>query len=435
MTTLAEVFGITSAVPTHTYVDRQGLDGRFSYLLGVDRHIVIYGASKQGKTSLRRKQLPEEQSLVIPCKPDFRVDDIYREARRQLGLGDVSQEKTKTAIGGSLGVEASGEAGVPLLAKAKATGKLSGTINNESERTTSPVPDGLSVVALAGEIRRASKRIILEDFHYLPEEERRRLAFDLKAFWDHSVFFIIVGVWAEQNLLTVYNNDLSGRVEEIDVQWTERDLETVIEKGEAALDFNFSNSIKSKMIADANGSVGLLQRIAEQICINAAIFHVRPLVRLVDNENYIDSYRMTICSGQENRYHTFIELVSKGFKDPERTKLKMYHHLVRICFTAQERELLTGLDRQLILSRIQIIEPNANMNVLSAALSRFNRLQVERGISPPVLSYNGIARTVSLVDREFLFFRRNTKRRWPWDESDYEAELERMTQPDDEIPF
>ena len=430
MPILAEVFGITSAVPTYTYVDRQGLDGRFRYLLTVDRHIVIYGASKQGKTSLRRKQLPEEQSLVIPCKPDFRVDDIYKEARRQLGLADVSQEKTKTVVGGKIGLDVSGEAGIPLLAKGKIQGQVDGTVAREAETTTSPVPDGLSVVALAGEIRSAGKRIILEDFHYLPEEERRRLAFDLKAFWDHGVFFIIVGVWAEQNLLTVYNNDLSGRVEEIDVQWSEEDLKTVIERGESALEFSFGETIKSSMIADANGSVGLLQRIAEQICINASIFNSRPIVRVVDNESYVDSYRMKICSGQENRYHTFIELVSKGFKDPERTKLKMYHHLVRVCFTAQEKELLSGLDRQLVLSRIQAIEPNANMNVLSAALSRFNRLQVERGISPPVLSYNGIARTVSLVDREFLFFRRNTKRRWPWDEPDYETELERMTQPD-----
>jgi len=63
------------------------------------------------------------------------------------------------------------------------------------------------------------------------------------------------------------------------------------------------------------------------------------------------------------------------------------------------------------------------MSVLSAALSRLNRLQSERKISPPILSYNNVARTVSLVDRELLFFRRHTKRKWPWQMPGYLEEV------------
>jgi len=40
-----------------------------------------------------------------------------------------------------------------------------------------------------------------------------------------------------------------------------------------------------------------------------------------------------------------------------------------------------------------------------------------------VLAYNNVAKTVSLVDREFLFFRKHTKRLWPWQIEGYEAEL------------
>lgn len=431
MPTLNEVFGINSAIPTYTYVDRQGLDGRFQYLLSTNRHIVLYGASKQGKTSLRRKQLPEDRSLVIPCKPDFKVEDIYLEIRRQLGLSDTAQHRVKKILSGGTNVDAKGKAGIPFFAEGEITAK--GNINaaRESESTKVPVQNGLSLVALAGEINRAGKRIILEDFHYLAEDERRRLAFDLKTFWDYSVFFIVVGVWAEQNLLTVYNNDLSGRVEEIDVRWSDDDLRLVLNRGERALDFCLSENIKAQMVTDSNGNVGLLQRIAEQVCLSAGIVNSEAATAEIADQRHVESYRSSICSGQEIRYHGFVELVSKGFKDPERTKLKMYHHLVRVCFMADEQELLLGLDRQVILSRIQKFEPDANMTVLSAALSRVNRLQAERRISPPVLCYNGIARNISLVDREFLFFRRNTKRAWPWDQPDYQEELERMTETDE----
>jgi hypothetical protein len=67
MPELHEVFGISTSIPKYTYVNRAGLDERFLYLLGSDRHIVIYGPSKQGKTILRKKVLPEERCVVVPA--------------------------------------------------------------------------------------------------------------------------------------------------------------------------------------------------------------------------------------------------------------------------------------------------------------------------------------------------------------------------------
>ncbi|MDO8324256.1 MAG: hypothetical protein Q7T23_15105 [Phenylobacterium sp.] len=312
---------------------------------------------------------------------------------------------------------------IPLLAKAEATGSVEASLSGTSEKAFTHVTDEGSLVALAGEIKKSRKRVIIEDFHYLSEEERNRLAFDLKAFWDLSVFFIIIGVWAEQNLLTVYNNDLNGRVEEIDVRWEGADLQQVVNKGEFALNVLFYGPIKDALVVDAAGNVGLLQRLAEKICMNSGIVKSAEDVRVVDDLSVVERSRDQVCASQENRYHTFIDLVGAGFKDPERTKLRMYHHLVRVCYEAEEAELLSGISRQSILSRIQKFEPDANMSVLSAALSRLNRLQSDRKIFPPVLAYNNVAKTVALVDREFLFFRKHTKRPWPWNLPEYEDDL------------
>jgi hypothetical protein len=56
MPNLNEVFGVGVAVPKYTYVNRSGLDEKFKYLLSAERHIVIHGSSKQGKTILRKKK-------------------------------------------------------------------------------------------------------------------------------------------------------------------------------------------------------------------------------------------------------------------------------------------------------------------------------------------------------------------------------------------
>lgn len=155
----------------------------------------------------------------------------------------------------------------------------------------------------------------------------------------------------------------------------------------------------------------------------SAIYHTQHDEVVVEDLNVVEKSRNKICSGQENRYHGFVEIVGKGFKDPERTKLKMYHHLVRVCIEANDADLLHGLDRQILLSRIQSYEDGANLSVLSAALSRLNRLQAERKISPPVLVYNSIASKVALVDRELLFFRKYTKSEWPWQKADYAQDM------------
>ncbi|GGI93141.1 hypothetical protein GCM10007973_31790 [Polymorphobacter multimanifer] len=231
MVSLKEVFGISASVPTYTYVDRQGLDGKFRYLLESDRHIVIYGSSKQGKTSLRRKQLPESQSIIVPCNPDFTIESIYNEIRRQLGARDPLEHTATRTIEGSTQVEAKGKVGIPLLSQAEAGGSLDASISHEWETKVGLSSNSDSLVYLSDIIKASGKRVVIEDFHYLSEDERRRLAFDMKAFWDMSVFLIVIGVWAEHNLLTLYNNDLDGRVEEIDIQWNKDDLALVVKRG------------------------------------------------------------------------------------------------------------------------------------------------------------------------------------------------------------
>ncbi len=108
MTQLGEVFGIAASVPAHTYVDRAGLDKRFTYLVGQDRHIVIHGASKQGKTILRKKNLPENNSIVVQCGANSGRDRIYLEILRQLGSQIPTEISQNLTLGAELQSKASG---------------------------------------------------------------------------------------------------------------------------------------------------------------------------------------------------------------------------------------------------------------------------------------------------------------------------------------
>lgn len=423
MVQLGEVFGIATSIPKYTYVDRASLDKRFEYLLSRDQHIVIHGASKQGKTILCKKNLPENQCMPVRCGSNPTLEKIYIEILRLLGT-HIPTEITKSF---TIGAEGKGKASagfkVPYLWSGTGEIEGSGNLEKSSESVYEPVgvnPESLGY--LAEQIKKSKKKVVIEDFHYLPDTEKRRLAFDLKALWDNSVFFIVIGIWADQNLLTYYNGDLSGRVSEIDVQWTNGELEQVLRKGEEVLNFSLLDSIRQGILNDANQNVGLLQRIAEKYCFEADILESvkqTPAAKDVTNDlQALCRCRKTICNEESVRYRLFNESVSRGFRGSDASELKVYQRIVRVCIEASDSELCNGLHRDEIMTRINKSEPQVRLSDLSAALNRLDKLQADRRILPLILSYNPDSRKIQLVDRELLFYRKYGNPKWSWEEID-----------------
>ena len=107
MTKLTKVFGV-SAEPVLSYMVRDSIDGLFSAVLKEDKHVVVYGASKQGKTALVSRYLPYDQNIVVRLSPSTNVEDIYSSILRQCDVeietGTV-EEKT-SEMSASLGIKA-----------------------------------------------------------------------------------------------------------------------------------------------------------------------------------------------------------------------------------------------------------------------------------------------------------------------------------------
>lgn len=415
MAKLNDVFGISAKVPTYTYVDRAGLDSRLQYLLTADRHIVIYGPSKQGKTSLRRKVLPDNQTVVIHCRLDMTVEHIYGAILAALGVEIPTERSVSTKFGAKADGGVGGEARIPFVAKGTVKSKIELNGERAVETTSEPAGKAADDLAwIADQIRNSRKHLVIEDFHYLNETEKKRFAFDLKTLWDLGVFVITVGIWAEQNLLVYYNGDLTGRIEELDLVWTDDELLKVIELGEEALGILVEGGLKKTMVQDAVQNIGLLQRLAERLCFESGILETRYDAPVITEATYLDQAREQVCREESQRYRQFCEAVVRGYKGYEESELKVYEHIVRVCVEAPDDELRAGLDRDVILKRVRSAEPRVRLSDLSAALNRIDRLQADRSISPLVLTYNSESRRVFLADRELLFYRRYGSPTWPW---------------------
>src|SRR5690242_1878975 len=94
---LNQVFGIRVRVDNASYVDRGQLDERLRWLLSSDRHIVIHGDSKQGKSWLRSRVLSPDQIMLVQCQPGQTPEQLLTEA---LGTINIRAEISKKDSGG-----------------------------------------------------------------------------------------------------------------------------------------------------------------------------------------------------------------------------------------------------------------------------------------------------------------------------------------------
>lgn len=407
---LHQVYGIQNDIPKYTYVDRQNLDERLKYLLKTQRHIVIHGASKQGKSSLRKKMIESSEEICIQCLPDKDAKEIIRDILRQLSYKiPIKQiQQIETVILG----EINGKIANPLVGEVGGKGSLSD--KNADTLETKPV-EGFEndLNTLKEETQKIKKRIVLEDFHYLSEDARHHLAFYLKALYEYQIYVVIIGIWSEQNLLTYYNSDLSGRIEEIDLNWRNEELENVLEKGEDILRIKIDPNIKANIVKYSFNNVGLTQRLIEKFCFNSNIFERQPLFskKILASDSFLEKAKSDLITDIRQRYIKIHDVFMNGF---EETELKVYYNIFKAFTIIPTEDVVSGIHQSKLLEYVTKFNSKIRLSDLVAGLNRIERLQSKRDISPFLIMYNENTRETYLVDREFLFYREFGHPEWEW---------------------
>jgi hypothetical protein len=89
-----DVFGQSRELPLN-YVERDDADKLLIESLYLDKHIVIYGSSKQGKTSLRKHNLNQDEYIIIHCSNKWDIGQLNSQILKQAGFQlEVSSSKT-----------------------------------------------------------------------------------------------------------------------------------------------------------------------------------------------------------------------------------------------------------------------------------------------------------------------------------------------------
>ena len=399
-----DVFGITRDIPLN-YASRPSADDAFIDTLTRDKHVVIYGGSKQGKTCLRKHCLSVHDYITIQCSNKMKeLSDLFVSILKQAGY-ELTQSSKKTVSGKS-----------KILASFKATlfgvgATASGEQESKESHEVTTVPleldsDDVNDTIAALKAVDFHKFIVLEDFHYLPVETQVDFAVALKAFHETSkLCFIVVGVWLEENRLVVYNGDLTGRVTAIDAdRWTEDQLQQVIHNGEVLLNLEFTDHFKRQLILSSNQSVYLVQEACYQACERSKILVSQQDKTEIGEGIDVPALVKTIVDQQTGRFHSFLTLFAEGFQD---TALQMFRWLLYPVLTSDVASLEKGLPYTLLKERITSRHPagrELNLGNLTLALQSVSSLQVKKSIKPIILDYDATGRRLCVVDRAFLIW-------------------------------
>jgi len=282
------------------------------------------------------------------------------------------------------------------------------------QRPNPPGRDINDLRFIADIIRESGRRLVIEDFHYLARDERSSFAFDLKAFWDWGVMIVIIGIWSEDNLLLTLNTDLTGRVEELTVEWNDHDLARILDKGGVALNIRFDDPLRSHLIEVAYGNAGQLQTLVVRALSDIGIKQGAPSYSRFVDSAICDNAAMEYADQLNPRYQTFAKNVALGIRKRTRST-NIYAHTMAVIMNAADSELVKGLSTDLLYQRARERQPRILLGNLKSVLAKIETLQVDSEGRGLVLAYDE-KKGVSVVDRQLLLYRRFATVSWPWEE-------------------
>lgn len=406
--TIEEVFGVKKE-EVLSYLSRGNVDRKFVDELKGDKHIIIYGSSKQGKSALIQKHIPKSDCITIGCSTKMTTKDIYSSLLRQLDVRvESSTEHTKGTSGEAL-VKTTFKAILPFFGEggAEVSSKLSG--NSTDKSSFSYIEYNLELAQDVNELLKKikfNKTIVIENFHYLDEEVQKLFSIDLRLFQENDIRFVILGIWREKNRLTQFNRDLIDRIIEIPVEpWSTDDFEKVIEKGSDILKVQISDSIISQIKEIAFGNIGIVQELCKGLLLEAGLINAQNSTIVIDNQDYLE--RAIEKKVEEYASSHLRSLESIAETGQQINGLYLPYYLIKFLVESNIEELKDGIQKNNLQEGIKKIHHKADHVRISDMTNLLHGLadkQSKKMISPPLFDYDRVNRRLRIIDSTLMFF-------------------------------
>lgn len=406
---LDDVFSTRAEPVELTYVDRGCLDERLAAADRARKHVAIHGESKHGKTWLRSKLLVDETCARTQCTPGMTAEEILSSALGRMGVNErvklTGTESSETSLGATGRVGSRG-----TYAQLEAETK-EGASSSVEERPVGQ--DAKDLGWVAEQFRERERRPVFEDFHNLSPEEQKTMAFAIKALGDWDVPCMVAGIWPDQPLLTYYNGELDGRIEDLHLRWTGDELGEVVRKGTRALRVEIADPLVRKLVRDSFTSAGLLQELTRDFLWEAGIRRRGLRKARIDDEDLYRASRARVAKRIAARFDPFVDNLYRH--QPDEVAEGAYGSLLwAVTERLGDRELIEGVKVGALIDELTIVAPATTRETIMPVLERLPEAHRVNEVHPAVIAYDRPGDRLVLVDRRFLLYRRRYSRAWPW---------------------
>jgi len=299
-----------SSIAKLTYIERKELEKDLEKFLDMPgMQIVLYGHSGCGKSTLINNKLDELKikKITTRCDSDTTFNDVILRAFDKLDVFYDSEKNKKKIY--SIKSEVS--------AKYKEIGSLLSSTNTIENGTVErrALPIQLTPQRLAEFMGEVNCVWIIEDFHKVAENEKRKIADVLKIFIDTSNEFeesnmkiICIGAVGTARELVELDTNLSTRIAEIYVPLLkECELGEIIDKGFKIMNVRHINGLRNKIIYYSNNLASICHQICYDICYNKGISKTKILVEYI----YEDDFQKSVSSYVRKNTDTFTKIYDK----------------------------------------------------------------------------------------------------------------------------
>lgn len=422
MASTLQVFGVSNEI-VESYIEREQVDGFFQNALTLNKQIVVYGSSKQGKTSLIKKHLKLDNIISIQCSPSMNLVDVYSSVLRQNDIQILTESSEQETVYREASGSVKAKIKIPLIAEIEAGASGTGGKDTTKVNQFRTVEYNLSLAQDISEILKSinfQKYIVLDNFHYLEESVQKQFAFDLRIFQETDIRFIILGIWRERNRLTQFNGDLQDRVVEVAVEpWEKPDFERVLEKGSGVLNADFSQ-ISDELCQSSFDSIGVFQELCKETCLAVKLLKSsdQKVVIVKDDLHVAINKKLSDYSGRHLRsFETFADSASKSRYG--QVPLFIPYYFLRVLLSSNFDNIVKGLTRKEIQQEITKIHHrpyDIRASDMSNFLQSITKYQIGKMINPPLFDYDRSINTLKIIDSTLYFFLRNCNREEVFDD-------------------
>jgi energy-coupling factor transporter ATP-binding protein EcfA2 len=327
------------------FIDREAINDRLVNALEMPgKQLIVYGHSGSGKTTLLANKLHQlyEEHITTHCMKGMTFDQLVLDAFDQLGSFYTS-EKT-SAQKNTVSVDL---VGTYLSIQSKISS--SETIE-KSKKEQRVIPPQLTPQALGKLLGAAKCCWILEDFHKMDDSEKTRLSQLMKVFMDLSDYYgdlkiVALGAVDTARQVVEYDAEMRNRVAEIRVDlMTEPEIESIVAKGEKALNISFSSDLKMLIARYSNGLASVCHHLCMYMCQAAGVRETCLENHQLDQGDFEAALKLYVEEASDSIRSAF----DKAFKQRRKTKFDHTSIVLEALSTFKER----GASRVDLLNKI-----------------------------------------------------------------------------------